>query len=114
MRDINMPAPLALAGAALCVLGGYLVGVVAGPDPGSRTTAVVASFERGSDQLCLTGDAVAEAPEADEDGVLCGTWRHGTESRAPREGDTFRFVVITSDGGADVESATYIYGDVVG
>ena len=106
-----MPAPVAVAGAALCVLGGYLVGVVAGPDTTSRTTAQVASYDASSHELCLTGEAVAELPEA-EDGMLCGTWRSAQRDAVARKGDEFRFVVMSSKG--DGEVTTFIYGDVVG
>jgi hypothetical protein len=110
MANVNMPAPVAVAGAALCALGGYLVGVVAGPDTTSRTTAEVASYDRDSRELCLTGDAVTDLPEAD-DGRLCGTWRSAQRNSPPREGDQFRFVVMSSAGPGEV--TTFIYGDVV-
>ena len=110
MADINMPAPVAFAGAALCALGGYLIGVVAGPDTTSRTTAEVVSYDRDSHELCLTGDAVADLPETD-DGRLCGTWRSAQRNPAPQEGDQFRFVVMSSEGQGEV--STFIYGDVV-
>jgi hypothetical protein len=110
MANVNLPAPVALAGAALCALGGYLVGVVAGPDTTSRTTAEVVSYDRDSHELCLTGDAVADVPET-EDGRLCGTWRSAQPNPAPREGDRFRFVVMSSEGQGEV--STFIYGDVV-
>ena len=40
-----MPTPVALAAGGLCLLGGYLVGVVAGPDTTARTTAEVTSYD---------------------------------------------------------------------
>jgi hypothetical protein len=110
MANVNLPAPVAFAGAALCGLGGYLVGVVAGPDTTSRTTAEVASYDRDSRELCLTGDAVADLPETD-DGRLCGTWRSAQRNAAPQEGDQFRFVVMSTEGQGEV--STFIYGDVV-
>jgi len=112
MGNVNLPTPVALAGAALCLLGGYLVGVVLGPDEPSETTAEVESFDAGSDKLCLSGDAVAEAPQA-EDGILCGTWRHDAGARDPVEGDEFRFVTMTSARASDGEQATFIFGEVV-
>ena len=112
MGNINMPAPVAFAGGALCLLSGYLIGVVAGPDTQGQTTAEVVSFERRTQKLCLTGADVADRPEAEE-GVLCGTWRHGTDFRLPEPGQTFRFVVMTSRGESDEDRATHIYGDVV-
>lgn len=114
MADVTMPAPIAAAGAAFCLLGGYLIGAVAGPETTSRSTAEVASYEQDTEKLCLRGEAVAEAPGAD-DGVLCGVWRHDEEVRrpAPQEGDTFRFVTLRNEG-ADADEATIlIYGDVV-
>ena len=110
MANVNLPAPVAFAGAALCALGGYLIGVVAGPDTTSRTTAEVLSYDQDSRELCLTGDAVADLPEAG-DGRLCGTWRSAQRSPAPRRGDQFRFVVMSSEGQGEV--STFIYGDVV-
>lgn len=114
MADVTLPAPIAAAGAALCLLGGYLIGVVAGPETTSRTTAEVASYDRSSEQLCLRGDAVAEAPGA-ADGVLCGTWRHDDQVRrsTPQEGDTFRFVTLRNEGSGADEATILIYGDVV-
>ena len=46
MGNVNLPTPVALAGGAICVLGGYLLGVLAGPDTTSRTTADVVSYDR--------------------------------------------------------------------
>ena len=112
MGNINMPAPVAFAGGALCLLSGYLIGVVAGPATQSQTTAEVVSFDRRTQELCLTGEAVADRPEA-EDGVFCGTWRHATDFGVPEPGQTFRFVAMTSRGESDEDRATYIYGDVV-
>ncbi len=110
MANVNMPAPVALAGAALCGLGGYLIVVVAGPDTTSRTTAEVVSYDRDSHELCLTGDAVADLTGTD-DGRLCGTWRSAQRNPPPRQGDQFRFVVMSSKGQGEV--STFIYGDVV-
>lgn len=118
MGNVNLPTPVALAGGALCVLGGYLLGVVTGPDTPSRTTAVVDSYDEADGTLCLTGDSVADQEGAGKDGRLCGTWRRivGDES-VPRAGDEFRFVsVVVEQRPADEESegpTTMIYGDVV-
>jgi hypothetical protein len=111
MPDVSMPAPVAVAGAALCVLGGYLVGAVTGPDATDESTAEVVRYDAGTDELCLTGEAV-EAEERSDAGELCGTWRHRAGAEQPRPGDEFRFVTMSSDDGGD-ESVTYIYGDVV-
>ena len=58
MGNVNLPTPVALAGGAICLLGGYLVGVLAGPDTASRATATVASYDSGTGRLCLGGDGV--------------------------------------------------------
>lgn len=111
MSDVTMPAPVAFAGAALCVLGGYLIGAVTGPDAAEESTAEVASFDPSTDRLCLTGEVV-EGERRAEDGELCGTWQHRPDATEPRKGDPFRFVTMRSDDG-EGESVTYIYGDVV-
>ena len=112
MGNVNLPTPVALAGAGLCLLGGYLVGVVAGPDGQPETTAQVESYDATNEELCLSGDAVADTPDA-EDGILCGTWRHDADAPTPREGDEFTFVAMTSNRSADGEKATFIFGEVV-
>ena len=112
MADVTIPTPVALAGAGLCLLGGYLVGVVAGPTAQSQTSATVESYDAGSDRLCLTGDAVVDDADA-QDGVLCGTWRHDDGAHVPQEGDDFRYVTMTSTRASDGEKATFIFGDVV-
>ncbi len=113
MGNVSLPTPVALTGAAICLLGGYLVGVLAGPDTTSRTTGTVVSYDNGSGRLCLTGDGVKDQ-EGTVDDRLCGTWRRAGESSAPRKGDLFRFVTLgggaTEDGGGP---AVVIYGDVV-
>ena len=115
MSNVTMPTPVALAGGALCLLGGYLVGVVAGPDTADRDTASVVSYD-GDAELCLGGEAVEDAPQT-RDGVLCGEWRRIDDGPAPSEGDSFRFVTVSNDGGDDGgddgEVTTLIYGDVV-
>lgn len=118
MGNVNLPTPVALAGGAICVLGGYLLGMVAGPDSASRTTAVVSSYEPSSSRLCLEGDGITGQEGAVVDGRLCGTWRRtqGDES-TPREGDAFRFVSLSvgDDAGAPEGQGptTVIYGDLV-
>ncbi|MGZ4437200.1 MAG: hypothetical protein ACXVWU_03415 [Nocardioides sp.] len=112
MGNVNLPTPVALAGGAICVLGGYLLGVVAGPDRADPRTATVASYDAGAARLCLEGGAVS-GDAATKDGVLCGTWRPTAGSATPHAGDAFRFVTM-SPGGADGHaSVTLIYGDVV-
>ena len=45
MGNVNLPTPVAVAGGAICVLGGYLLGALTGPDTATRTTAVVDSYD---------------------------------------------------------------------
>ena len=119
MGNVNLPTPVAVAGGAICVLGGYLLGVVAGPDTVSRTTAVVASYDASTNRLCLEGDGIEGQEGAVEDDLLCGSWRRTQgSSTQPREGDRFRFVSLTvgDEGGTGPEGqrpATVIYGDLV-
>lgn len=118
MGTVNLPTPVALAGGALCILGGYLLGVVAGPSTPSPTSAVVESYDRSDGRLCLGGDSVSDQEGVGEDGLLCGTWRRSVGgSSLPEPGDTFRFVSVVvdrppSDEGSD-RPTTVIYGDVV-
>ena len=51
--NVNLPTPVVLAGGGLCLLGGYLVGVVAGPEGPDRATGVVESYDSGTRKLCL-------------------------------------------------------------
>lgn len=119
MGNVTMPTPVALAGGAICILGGYLLGVVAGPSAPTRATATVASYDQGDGRLCLTGDGVEEQEGVDDEGRLCGTWRRTVgSSTLPEPGDSFRFVSVVVDqppesrGGQG--ASTVIYGDVVG
>jgi len=117
MGNLTLPTPVALAGGAICVLGGYLIGAIAGPDTASRTTATVASYDASTGRLCLSGGGIDGQEGAVEDGRLCGTWRRSAAARTPRAGDQFRFVSLTTGtaagSGADQRSTTVIYGDVV-
>lgn len=117
MGNVNVPTPVALAGAALCILGGYLAGWVSAPDTPGRTTATVDTYDPGSDKLCLSGDSIGDQEGVTEDGVLCGTWRHTDGTAFPQEGDAFRFVSMVVDASHEGESGggpvTVIYGDVV-
>ncbi|HSE70730.1 MAG TPA: hypothetical protein VLA97_08220 [Nocardioidaceae bacterium] len=117
MGNVNLPTPVALAGGAICILGGYLLGVVTGPDTPSRTTAVVDSYDESTGRLCLTGDSVEDQDGVTEDGRLCGLWRRTEGERTlPEQGDPFRFVSVVVDSGpddTDEVSGTVIYGDVV-
>lgn len=119
MGNVTLPTPVAVAGGAICILGGYLLGVVTGPDTPSRTTAVVESYDERNGRLCLTGETITEQEGGTEDGLLCGTWRRTERGeRVPEPGDEFRFVSVVVDQPAadqddpDVPS-TMIFGDVV-
>jgi hypothetical protein len=118
MGNVNLPTPVALAGGAICVLGGYLLGVVAGPDTASRTTAVVASYDAASSRLCLEGDGIKGQEGVVTDGQLCGTWRRTQgDVSTPRKGDEFRFVSLSVGEDASAPEGqrptTVIYGDLV-
>jgi hypothetical protein len=110
---VTLPTPVFVAGGALCLLAGYLVGVVAGPDTPNRTTGSVVSFDTSDGTLCLGGDGVKDASGVDADGRLCGTWRRSTGARTPTKGDRFRFVSVV-DKSAGQDAKTVIYGNVVG
>lgn len=113
MGNVNLPTPVALAGGAICVLGGYLLGVLAGPDPAVRTTAKVASYDAGEDLLCLEGDGIKGQEGTVEHGRLCGTWRRTSGATSPQPGDAFRFVTMSPGGSEGHAAVTLIYGDVV-
>lgn len=119
MGNVTLPTPVALAGGAICILGGYLLGVVAGPDTPSRTTATVDSYDQRDGRLCLRGETATEQAGATEDGLLCGTWRRSVgDSEIPEPGDRFEFVSVVVDRppqGEDGQDGpfTMIYGDVV-
>jgi len=119
MGNVTLPTPVALAGGAICILGGYLVGVVAGPATPERTTATVQSYDADSGELCLVGDAISDQEGVTEEGVLCGRWRRTqTSEGTPEAGEPFRFVSLVVDGSRQTESGeatpvTLIYGDVV-
>lgn len=119
MGNVNLPTPVAVAGGAFCILGGYLLGVVAGPDTASRTTAIVASYDPATSRLCLEGDGIEGQEGVVEDGLLCGTWRRTRgDDTQPRKGDAFRFVSLAvgdeDDTGPEGQRpTTVIYGDLV-
>ena len=114
MGNVTLPTPVFVAGGALCLVAGYLIGTVAGPDTPHRTTATVVSFDSKTSELCLEGDSVKDEKEA-EDGVLCGTWSHSVDATKPRKGDTFRFIIQDTSGvkGAKPTAKVLIYGTVV-
>ena len=114
MGNVSLPTPVFLAGGALCLLAGYLLGSVAGPDTPDRSTARVVSFDRDSSRLCLEGDATKDQAGAEPDGMLCGIWRETRGAKAPAEGDDFSFVSISNAGNDEGhrQDSVLIYGDV--
>ena len=117
MGNVSLPTPVALAAGTICVLGGYLLGVVAGPATPERTTAVVESYGDDTGRLCLSGDTITDQEGVSEEGSLCGRWRRAQGSTStPAPGDSFRFVsmvVETSRESDEPTQTTIIYGDVV-
>lgn len=110
--NVNLPTPVVLAGAGLCLLGGYLVGVVAGPEAPDRTTAIVTSFDSSTRKLCLEGKGVADLDGADE-ATICGVWRRTEHSAKPVKGDKFRFVSTVNKGQSGVDdNVVTIFGEV--
>lgn len=114
MGNVTLPTPVFVAGGALCLVAGFLIGTVAGPDTPHRTTATVVSFSSKTSRLCLEGSSVKNETNADANGMLCGTWSHSADATEPRKGDTFRFVAMDTSGakGSEPRSATVIYGTV--
>ncbi len=119
MGNVNLPTPVAVAGGAFCVLVGYLLGAVLGPDTAARATAEVAGYDPATSRLCLRGAGIEGQEGTVVDGLLCGTWRRTQGAgEVPEEGDQFRFVSFESSGadasGPDgARAAVVIYGDVV-
>jgi hypothetical protein len=113
--NVTLPTPVFLAGGALCLVAGYLVGSVVGPDTPDRTTATVRSYNPASEKLCLEGDAIKDQEGVNSSGHLCGTLRRTPNSQVPVKGDDFRFVSIrTSDEVAGkTRQQVVIYGAVV-
>jgi hypothetical protein len=113
--NVTLPTPVFLAGGALCLLAGYLVGSVVGPDTPDRTTGQVVSYDRTESRLCLEGEAITDQEGVDKDGRLCGTLRRTPNSTLPRKGDDFRFVSVRTSGKVDgkTQQQVVIYGDVV-
>lgn len=114
--NLTLPTPVVLAGAGMCLLAGALVGYVAAPSSGGGSVATVASFDASSSRLCLSGDAVQDESGLDQRGRLCGTWRRAGDVAPPEAGDSFRFVVVRTEGRSDGQPRhqVLLYGDVVG
>ncbi len=112
---MTLPTPVFLAGGALCVVAGILVGSVLLPDTPERTTAEVVSFDSSKSTLCLQGDAIQDQEGVDQDGKLCGTLRRTPNAQTPRKGDEFRFVSVRNSREVDgrTDEQIVIYGDVV-
>ncbi len=113
--NVTLPTPIFLAGGALCVVAGILVGQLLLPDTPQRTTAEVASFDPTRSQLCLEGDAIDGQEGVDPAGRLCGTLRRTANARTPEKGDQFRFVSVRNSREVDgkTDQQIVIYGDVV-
>ncbi len=116
--NVTLPTPVALAGGAICLLGGYLVGVVAGPATHERTTATVQSYDAETGRLCLAGEGIEDQEGVTTQGRLCGRWRRTQSSETtPEPGDRFRFVSLVVPGPSRSETdepdpVTVIYGAV--
>lgn len=112
---MTLPTPVFAAGAAACVLAGFLAGAVVAPGSADDTIAQVASYTPKGAQLCLTGEAVESFDELSDEGWLCGRWQRTPGSARPEAGDNFRFVAVQTEGesGGETRHATVIYGDVV-
>ncbi len=118
MGNVNLPTPVAVTGAVICVLAGYLLAIVTSADASSSTTATVTSYDPVTSRLCLTGEGIDAQEGTIVDGELCGTWRRGVGTAGqPHEGDSFRFVSLsagTEQGPQGERATTVIYGEVVG
>ncbi|MCW2846974.1 MAG: hypothetical protein JWR90_948 [Marmoricola sp.] len=114
MGNVTLPTPVFLAGGALCVVAGILVGSVLNHDSAGRSTAQVVSFDQSTSRLCLKGDVIKDKDGADATGKLCGTLR-SPSSRTPSKGDDFSFYSIRSTGelNGKSQSQVVIIGDVV-
>lgn len=116
MGNVTLPTPVFLAGGALCLLAGYLVGTVIGPEKPERAVATVASYDSSNATVCLEGDAVEEEKGLNDQDQLCGLWKPAQGlMTAPRKGDRFRFVSVDTSGvgDADPRYAVVIYGNVI-
>lgn len=111
--NVTLPTPVFVAGGAVCLLAGYLIGVVAGPSTPHQNTATVASFDERNSMLCLEGDSVKDEKSLNKDGQLCGIWNHSANADLPKVGSKFRYVSMdTQFSGARPQSSVLIYGSV--
>lgn len=115
VANVTLPTPVFVAGGALCLVAGYLLGSVTGPGTPERTTGTVVSFDSGTSRLCLKGEAIKEQDGVDSEGRLCGTWRRTPGAESPERGDAFRFVSLRTTGTVNGKQhqQVVIYGDVV-
>lgn len=114
MGNVTLPTPVFVAGGALCLVAGYLVGSLVAPDTPERTSATVVSYDARDSKLCLKGDAIKDQDGAGSGGKLCGDWRRTPGSVTPVKGDKFRFVSVRTTGelNGKTEHQVVIYGDV--
>lgn len=112
---MTLPTPVFIAGAAAFALAGFLAGTVTSSGDSESRTAKVQSYDPEKAELCLTGEAAADAAGAADDGSLCGRWQRVPGARVPKVGDDFRFVTVqtTGESGGEQQRASVIYGDVV-
>lgn len=116
MGNVTLPTPVFIAGGALCLLAGYLVGAVVGPDKPERAIATVASFDDSTATICLEGESVEEEKGLNDEDQLCGLWRPGQGlKKTPSKGDKFRFVSMDTSGTGDADPRfkVIIYGNVI-
>ena len=86
MGNVTLPTPVFIAGGALCVVAGMLIGgVVLSPGTPERTTGKVVSYDPGRSRLCLEGDGIKDQEGVDSSGHLCGTLRRTANSKDPAQ-----------------------------
>ncbi|RZI88580.1 MAG: hypothetical protein EOO67_12975 [Microbacterium sp.] len=113
---MTLPTPVFVAGGALCLLAGYFVGTVAGPEKPERAVATVASFDSSTSTICLEGESVEDEKGLNDEDQLCGLWKPAQGlMKTPSKGDKFRFVSMDTSGSGDADPLTkvIIYGNVI-
>ncbi|MDQ1103872.1 hypothetical protein QE364_001145 [Nocardioides zeae] len=124
MSNVHLPRSVVAVGALVCVGGGYLLGVVVTSGPTDLVRAEVASFDAGTNELCLRGGDLADLPGAagedvrgeGDDAELCGYWMRPEDAATPRAGDAFEVTVRLTDdppSGDRGSANVLIYGDLV-